>query len=156
MGWGFFGLAVTDMLQHVLRLPPALFVGPALGAGAVGGLLFARLFGELAARLLPKDESCAIAREGLLGLTGKVVYPVSETGGRVHVYDQFRTLHVEPARVSPRQPAIAKGTEIIVASMDPDRGHLIVEPLGFSRTRITSQSSAVTAEDQVQARNREN
>src|SRR5207302_3346576 len=155
IGWGLFGLAATDLLEHGLHLPPVLFVAPSLAAAAVGGLVSAKLLGELAAKLMPKVESYAISREGLLGLTGKVVYPISETGGRVHVFDQFRTLHAEPARVTPGQAPIEKGTEVIVASMDPDHGYLIVEPLGFSRTAIMPQPSAVRSEIRLEARNSE-
>src|SRR6266568_2752942 len=81
--------------------------------------------------------------------------PVSETGGRVHVFDQFRTLHAEPARVTPGQAPIEKGTEVIVASMDPDHGYLIVEPLGFSRSALSPQPSAVTEEETLKLQNRD-
>jgi membrane protein implicated in regulation of membrane protease activity len=142
IGWGFFGLAVTEFLHRTLHLPALLSLGPSLGAAAVGSLMMAKLFGELAARLMPSDESTAISREGLLGLTGKVVFPVSESRGRIHVYDAFRTLHVEPSRVRPGEPAIASGTEVIIASIDPEQGYLIVEPLGFSRSD-TGRSESV-------------
>jgi hypothetical protein len=130
IGWGLFGLGATELLRPVLR-EPVLFLGPTLIVASAGGVLTAKLFGELAARLVPADETCAIPREGLLGLQGQVVYPVSESGGRVHIYDRFRTLHTEPARVAPGQTAIEKGARVIVVSMDADRRYLIVEPLGF-------------------------
>jgi hypothetical protein len=152
IGWGLFGWGATELLRPVLRWP-VLFIGPSLAAAAGGALLSAKLFAELSARLMPQDETCAIPREGLVGLTGKVVYPVSEIGGRVHVFDQFRTLHVEAARVDPGQPPIEKGTEVIVASMNPDQGYLIVEPLGFTRFAINTQPSAVRSEIRLEARN---
>jgi membrane protein implicated in regulation of membrane protease activity len=157
IGWGLIGLAVTDTLRRDLHWPPVLFVGPALAAAAAGSLAAAKLFGELSARLMPKDESFAIGREGLLGLTGKVVYRVTETGGRVHVFDQYRTLHVKPARVGPGEAPIAKGTEVIVASMEPERGTLIVEPLGFHRSAASSPPSTVSqkSEREVQVREAE-
>jgi membrane protein implicated in regulation of membrane protease activity len=131
IGWGLFGIAALQVLQPILHFP-LLFVGPAMIVAAAGALLFAKLFGEIAERLMPKDESYAISREGLVGLTGKVVYAVSDSSGRVHVFDQFRTLHVASARVASGLPPIGKGTEVIVASMDLERGCVIVEPLGFS------------------------
>jgi hypothetical protein len=152
IGWGLFGMAVTDWLQHGLRLPPALFIAPSLAAASVGAVLSAKLFGEITAKLMPQDESYAIPREGLLGLTGKVVYPVSETGGRVHVFDQFRTLHVASARVSAGQPSLAKGTEVIVASLDPEHGYLLVEPLGFARSSLSTQPAAVRTDARLDAR----
>jgi hypothetical protein len=132
IGWGLFGIGATELLRPILR-DPALFIGPSLLVAGVGALVTAKLFGELAARLVPNDESCAISREGLLGLSGRVVYPVSATGGRVQVYDQFRTLHTEPARIAPDGADIDRGTAIVVVSMDAERRYLIVEPLGFQR-----------------------
>jgi hypothetical protein len=155
IGWGLFGLASIDLLRQTLHWPVVLAFPPSLAAAAAGALLSAKLFGELAAKLMPRDESCAISREGLLGLTGKVVYPVTESGGRVHVFDSFRTLHVEPARVSAGQPGIEKGTEVIVASMDPDQGFLIVEPLGFSRSSVRQQPTSVSPDETLHVRNHE-
>jgi membrane protein implicated in regulation of membrane protease activity len=134
IGWGFFGLAATETLRSLLRLP-ALFVLPSMAIAAGGALATAKLFAELSARLMPKDETYAISREGLLGLTGKVIYPVSATGGRIHIYDQYHTLHVASARIAPGSPPIERGAEVIVASADPDNRYLIVEPLGFSKER---------------------
>ena len=82
---------------------------------------------------MPKDETYAIKRDALVGLTGTVVYPVCETAGRVHVRDRHRNCHQAAARVAPGQPAIPKGAPIIVATLDPDRRYLIVEPLGFTK-----------------------
>jgi hypothetical protein len=130
IGWGLFGLGATELLRPVLRIP-VLFAGPALLAALLGALCTAKLFGEIAALVMPKEESYAIRREGLIGLTGKVIYPVSATAGRVHVYDPYRTLHAEPARTDPGQAPLDKGMDVIVASIDPEHGYLIVEPLGF-------------------------
>jgi membrane protein implicated in regulation of membrane protease activity len=131
IGWGLFGLAATDTLKPILRLP-ALFVPPSLAIAAAGALVTAKLFAELSARLLPRDETYALSREGLLGLTGRVVYPVTETTGRVHLYDQYHTLHVMSARVAPGAPSIDKGSEVIIASSGPANRYVMVEPLGFS------------------------
>src|SRR5262249_44678697 len=124
IGWGLFGFGSVGWLEPILRFP-ALFVPPSLLIAFTGALLSAKLFGELAARLMPKDESYAITREGLLGLTGKVVYPVTETEGRVHVFDPFRTLHVLSARTPVGAEPIAKGTDVIIASMDADHRYVI-------------------------------
>src|SRR5436309_431542 len=95
------------------------------GAFAMLMLLLSGL-GGLAARFMPEEQSFAIPREGLLGLTGKVVFRVSEESGRVHVFDQYRTLHVTPARIPPGADPIDKGTDVIIASMDPDRRFVVV------------------------------
>jgi hypothetical protein len=131
IGWGFFGVMALELLRPILGAP-ALFVGPSALAAGVGGLLCAKVFGELAARVMPQDESYAITREGLMGLTGKVVYEVTETGGRVHIFDQFRTLHVTAARAAPGTAPLKKGTDVIVAAIDPAGRFVVVEPLGFS------------------------
>lgn len=130
LGWGFCGVVALELLRPLLGAP-ALFLGPSLLAAGAGGLLCAKLFGELAARVMPEDESYAITREGLLGLTGKVIYEVTEGGGRVHIFDQFRTLHVASARVAAGEPPLAKGADVIVAAMDPGGRFVVVEPLGF-------------------------
>jgi membrane protein implicated in regulation of membrane protease activity len=131
IGWGFFGLAATETLRPLLRLP-ALFMLPALAIATAGALVTARLFAELSARLLPRDESYALARDGLLGLTGRVVYPVTETTGRIHIYDPYHTLHVASARLAPGSTALQNGAEVIVVSAGPGDRYLLVEPLGFS------------------------
>src|SRR5205814_1033020 len=132
IGWGFGGIIALEILRPILRFP-ALFFLPAAGVALVSALLCLKLFGGLAARFMPEEQSSAIPREGLLGLTGKVVFRVSEETGRVHVFDQHRTLHVTPARVLPGTEPIDKGTDVIIASLDPDRRFVVVEPLGFSR-----------------------
>jgi len=131
LGWGVFGWLAVEVLRPSLHYP-ALFILPSAGIALAGALLSAKLLGELMARFMPQDETYAISTDGLMGLTGKVVYPVSETAGRVHVFDQFRTLHVTPARVRPGAEGLTRGTEIIVASLPPDRHYVIVEPLGFT------------------------
>jgi membrane protein implicated in regulation of membrane protease activity len=136
LGWGLLGLAANELLRPLLG-DPARFIGLSLAIAAIGSLLGAKLFAEFSARVMPKDESYAIKREGLLGLTGTVVYPVTVSAGRVHVRDRHRTLHQLSARVAPGQPLIPKGTQVIVASMDPDRHYLIVEPLGFTKGAIS-------------------
>jgi hypothetical protein len=149
LGWGFCGVVALELLRPILG-SPALFVGPSALAAGAGGLLCAKVFGELAARVMPQDESYAITREGMLGLTGKVVYTVTETGGRVHIFDQFRTLHVLSARVAAGAEPVEKGTEVIVAAMDAEGRFVVVEPLGFSMEKPplkeTTPSASVAAQ----------
>jgi len=131
IGWGLFGVIALEILRPILRYP-ALFFLPAAAVALAGALICAKIFAEISARLMPQEGSAAIPSEGLMGLTGTVVYPVTEEGGRVHLFDAFRTLHVSPARIAPGHEPLAKGAEIIVAAMDPDHRYVIVEPLGFS------------------------
>lgn len=127
LGWGMCGYMTVGLLQPALRLPAA-FVPPALGFAVGGGLVFAKVFGEIAAYLIPREESFAVSLEDLVGLFGTVVYPVSETEGRIHVFDAFRTLHVEPARVTPGAANIAKGAGVKVTGISPDGDYVLVTP----------------------------
>lgn len=131
IGWGIGGAVATAVLEPSLKRPEA-FVVPSLLAAAVTSLLFGRLLSGIAVRLMPKHESYAIGRGDLVGLTGKVVFPVSGELGRVHLRDRFGTLHSTSARVRAGGPELAKGTEVIVASIEADGRYVIVEPLGFT------------------------
>jgi membrane protein implicated in regulation of membrane protease activity len=128
--WGLFGVAALGVLRPLLGLP-LLFVGPAVLVAAAGSFIATGLLARAAARLMPQDETSSVRRTELVGMTGKVVYPVGETGGRVHIFDHHRTLHSESARIPPGLAPIQKGTEVIVTALDPQRGTLIVEPLGL-------------------------
>src|SRR3954447_20399249 len=50
IGWGFFGWLALEILRPILHYP-ALFFPASLPCAVAGGLLFGKLFGELAARL---------------------------------------------------------------------------------------------------------
>lgn len=127
LGWGLCGFTVLTALKPTLHFPAA-FVPPALGVAVVGALVFAKVFGEMAAHLIPRDESFAVTLDDLVGLPATVVYPVSESEGRVHVFDAFRTLHVEPARLAPGAAPLAKGADAKVVGISSDGAYLIVAP----------------------------
>jgi membrane protein implicated in regulation of membrane protease activity len=127
LGWGLCGLLATDMLRRSFPTP-AGFVLPTMGVAALGALLSARVFGEMAERLMPREESAVLSRADLIGLTGTVVYPVSDTSGRLHVFDPYRTLHVEAARPARAGAVFPKGAAVTVVGIDPDRHYLLVEP----------------------------
>lgn len=134
--WGIAGIGALEVLRPVLR-SPALFVPSAVLFAGVTSLVTTGLLARLAARAMPQPESTALARADLVGLTGKVVYTVSDSVGRVHIFDQHRTLHSESARVAPGLPSIERGTEVIVSGTA--RGFLLVEPLGFDTDRLSPQ-----------------
>jgi hypothetical protein len=128
LGWGLCGLTALTLLKPTLVFPAA-FVPPALGAAIGGALVFAKVFGEIAAHLIPHEESFAVTLDDLVGLTATVVYTVSEAEGRVHVFDAFRTLHVEPARTAAGAEPIQKGVEVRIVGLDPAGAYVVVEPL---------------------------
>jgi membrane protein implicated in regulation of membrane protease activity len=104
------------------------FVLPAAGMAAAGGVLGAKLIGEIGSRLMPSEESFAVGKEDLLGLIGTVVYPVSGGMGRIHIYDAYGTLHDESARLLPDQTEdIGKGESVIVVDYDEASHCFLVE-----------------------------
>lgn len=124
--WGLAGsFAIQLMLRNVLQ-PTLAQVAPALGIAAGCGIVGARISAEMISRLMPQDESSVVSREGLYGLKGRVAYVVSETGGRIMVYDDYGSLHDETCRVTPGHPPIEKGRRAIVMDRDAS-GHLLVE-----------------------------
>ena len=113
------------LLQDVA--PPTLAqwlpcLGIAIGVGTVG----ARLSGELIARLMPQDASSVMGSDGLIGLTGKVVFPITQSSGRIHVYDEFGTLHDHTCRLATGQAAIDRGGFAFISDRDSS-GHFLVE-----------------------------
>ncbi len=122
IGWGFAGFWVRYLLHAT--------VDAALPVAGIGGLLIARAAAALASRLIPPDTTSAMSREQLLGSTGHVVYPVSNAAGRVHVYDQFGTLHEETCRLETGETPIEKGCEVLLIDYDDRRRLFLVARVG--------------------------
>jgi len=124
--WGLAGcLAAQQMLKGVAD-PTVIQVLPVMGVAAVSGALGGRLVAELIARLMPEEETAAVSRSALYGLKGSVAFPVTESGGRIMVYDDYGSLHDESCRVAPGHPPIERGRKAIVVDCDA-RGCLLVE-----------------------------
>jgi hypothetical protein len=128
LGWSLFGFWTTRGLQDIVRYP-ALFILPALAAGVVGALAGARLSAVTIGRIMPADESQDLSTAELIGLQGTAAFAVGEEHGRVHVYDQYRTMHDCTARVAKGQATIERGRSVMVLDYDPDRDQLIVEEI---------------------------
>jgi hypothetical protein len=126
--WGVAGILANQILLPNVTNPTFAQALPSLGAAFWLGLIGARIGAEIFGQVMPREESSVVSRDSLFGMTGRVVFPVTETGGRVHVYDENNTLHDEPCRVSPGQAAIAKGRSVLVADRD-EKGVLVVEEL---------------------------
>jgi len=124
--WGLAGsFAIQLMLRNVTQPTLAQMV-PIMGVAAGCGIVGARAASELISRLMPQDESSVVSREGLYGLKGKVAFPVTESGGRIMVYDDYGSLHDESCRVTPGHPPIEKGRRAMVMDRDAS-GYLLVE-----------------------------
>jgi hypothetical protein len=124
--WGTAGFAAVQAMVPWGTLPSGGQMVPALGVALAGGLVGGRISAEIMARLMPHDESTIISRNGLFGLIGEVVYPVSASGGRIHVYDEFGTMHDESCRTAPNQNSIPKGHHARIVDIEVD-GTMIVE-----------------------------
>jgi hypothetical protein len=124
--WGLMGCLANQWLLPHTPDPTLVQVLPSMGIALGGGLIGARGAAELIARLMPQDESQVVSRDDLFGLVGRVAFPVSDAGGRIHLYDEFGTLHDETCRIAPPHPPIAKGHRAMVMDRDA-QGNLIVE-----------------------------
>jgi hypothetical protein len=126
--WGVAGILANQILLPNVSNPTFAQVLPSLGTAFWLGLIGSRIGAELFGQVMPQEESSVVSRDSLFGMTGRVVFPVTETGGRVHIYDENNTLHDEPCRVPSGQAAIAKGRPVLVADRD-EKGVLVVEEL---------------------------
>lgn len=126
LSWGIGGFWVNRLLLPDHNVPSLLQMLPSLFIALIIGIVGARLGSEMAYRLMPREETTAVSRGALFGLTGTVVFAVSETAGRIHVYDDHGTLHDESCRIATGKAPIAKGDRAMVLDVD-SKGRLIVE-----------------------------
>ncbi len=100
LAFGLIGMLVNGTFIHSNH-PLVFAVLPSLGIALVGAALFARISAAAFTRIMPDESTAVLSRDSLFGLSGTVTYPVSATGGRVHLYDEFGTLHDESCRTAP-------------------------------------------------------
>lgn len=124
--WGVAGLLANRILLPGSGKPTLLQVLPSAGIGLIAGFLVARGMAEVIGRFLPGKATRAISRQALFGLTGRVLFTVTETSGRIRVYDERGDLHDNPCRVAAGTPEIPRGRRARVVDVD-SRGRLIVE-----------------------------
>ncbi len=124
--WGLSGCIAAQQLLRDNHSPTLIQVLPVMAIAAGCGVVGARLASELISRLMPTEETSVVSRNGLFGLKGNVAYVVSESSGRIMIYDDYGSLHDESCRVSPGHPPIERGRRAIVVDSDT-RGNLLVE-----------------------------
>lgn len=125
--WGTVGLIANELIGEKLHQGPALLLASAPIA-FIGGLLLARIGAAILDKAVPQEESLVTSRDGLFGLTGEITFPVGSTGGRIHVYDAYGTLHDEACRTLPNSSPIPKGATAMVEDID-SAGNLIVREI---------------------------
>lgn len=125
--WGFCGVWANQLLLKTPN-PTLNEMLPSLCAAMAGSLVGTRLLSEMIARLLPKEETSAVSHHELFGLTGKVVFPVNESEGRVYVYDENGTLHDERCRVASGHLPIPRDRRVMITDIDT-QGRLVVEEI---------------------------
>lgn len=126
LGFGVTGLFVQSFVGTLFgfALPVLVVAIPA----AAAGLWFARRFGGLFARLLPKTESSAQTAAQLGRQRGVVSQGTAQTGkpAEVRVTDRHGNIHhlrAEPLRAD---ETIAQGTEVLVLRRRGDGRFLLV------------------------------
>jgi membrane protein implicated in regulation of membrane protease activity len=125
--WGVCGLWAHQLMAHAEQPSPRQ-IGLLVSIALVGGVVGARIAASLIGRFMPQDETLIVSRNELIGLTGTIVFATGETSGRIHVYDEYGTLHDEMCRIAPGYLTIDKGRQAIVLDMDM-QGRLLVEEM---------------------------
>lgn len=128
MAFGLSGLALQMVAQSVLGGPlwPGLVAVPA----AVAAVLFARGFGTLFARALPKSETEAVSERRLARRKGVVTQGTAARGrpAEVKVIDRYGNAHYLRAEPLRDDVTIAQGSEVVVLRAG-DRDGFVLVPL---------------------------
>lgn len=128
-GFGVTGVALQGFATAILgaTLPASLIAVPA----AVAGIWFARQFGVVFARLLPKTETTAMSENHLGRRTGVVTQGTARRGHptEVKVTDRHGNTHYLRAEPLKDNDAISAGTKVLVLRHRIEQGYRLV-PLG--------------------------
>ena len=109
--WGVAGILGLAFLG---KDPAWLSIAIAGGAAVV-------ITGQLAGfvgRLIPSVETYSTPPRALLGLTGKVLYTVTDTSGVVRLRDERASLRDVACRVAGGTPPIAAGSVVVLQRFD--------------------------------------
>lgn len=126
MAFGVSGIVLQNLWIGVFTLPlPALIA--AIPAG-IAGIWFARQFGALFARLLPKTETTAMSARHLGRRIGVVTQGTARRGKptEVKVTDRHGNMHYLRAEPLKDTDEITAGTEVLVLRHRRDDGYLLV------------------------------
>ena len=128
LGFGVSGLLLQALDAAWLGdlFPAALVAVPA----AAAGLLSMRLFGGALGRIVPKEETAAISREGFVGMTGTVAQGIARAGlpAQVRLTDRHGTTHYLLAEPDDPTETYATGTAVVVTEVHGARAKVIAYP----------------------------
>jgi hypothetical protein len=107
------GFLIQDAARLILAPLPAAIA--ALGAVAVS-LPLLRASTREVARVIPQDETYAVALTDLVGRVGQVVVGPLDQGlpGRVRVKDVHDNWHMVMAQAAPQSPPLQKGAKVLL------------------------------------------
>jgi len=127
VGFGLSGTAVQIAWSEVLGFTLPLVI--AVPAGAAIGLFFARSFGVLFAKVLPKTESSAVSERHLGRRRGVVTTGTAKRGApaEVRVQDRFGNTQYLRAEPLKKDDAIEQGTEVLVLRATYEGQYYLIE-----------------------------
>lgn len=112
VAFGLFGLALQKLVQVASgELLPGYLAWP---LGLVGGVALTRLGGRALGRVLPRDETTAVSRDSLIGLTGTIVLGEARRGApaQARVRDGFGQSHYVMVEPAGEAEAFVQGAEV--------------------------------------------
>ncbi|WP_208348592.1 OB-fold-containig protein [Pseudaestuariivita rosea] len=126
LGFGVTGVAAQSVTLQSLgfALPAGLVAIPA----AVAGAWFARSFGRVLARLVPKTETTALSERSLGRRIGTVTQGTARRGSlaEVRVIDRYGNFHYLRAEPLSDDDEIPQGTEVLVLRHKLGDGYRLV------------------------------
>lgn len=126
MAFGVSGLAIQSIFTNFIGTPlPAL---AAAAPSAAAALWFARSFGALFARVLPKSETQSLSERHLGRRQGVVTQGTAARGrpAEVKVIDRYGNPHYLRAEPLRDEVEIPQGSDVIVLRHKYDSGYLLV------------------------------
>lgn len=130
MGFGAAGFALQSTLNAAFgfALPALLAALPS----AFGAVWFARTFGSVFTRLLPKTETAALSGRHLGRRMGTVSQGTARRGSpaEVKVIDRYGNTHYLRGEPLKDEDEIVAGTEVLVLRHKREKGYRLV-PLGY-------------------------
>lgn len=119
--WGGMGLAGLTLFGESA-------IWRAAGIAGVTTVIGTRYLAIGLARLIPSVESYHTPLADLEGLTGEVLYAITEDSGTVRVRDQQHNLRDVPCRVARGEKSIPAGSKVVLFYYNPATKTFVVAP----------------------------